>query len=968
MISFALIARNAEDTLPVCLRSIKPVADEIVLVDTGSSDGTIGVAESFGAKIGRYLPQDHPDDFLWIPDEKGGKELSLANFAAARNLSFAMAKYPWIFWLDSDDSLAGLAHWWEMLRQFEAERMDGIVLPYEYAFDDRGKCITLLWRERLVRWQPTWQWEGPVHETLPPTARRLAMFDGVRVIHHKDKRRHPILRRRNLEILKAKAPPDDPRTLFYLGTEHTFVGEYKEAVAAFRRYLTVAKDEEETYQALFYLGDLFRVSGQWQEAIDHYQRAILVRPTWRVAYFGLAAAFGHIQDWDRCLYYIDQGRRQPEHSGTLLAHNPKHEQLGWAEWAVNAYRAKGDLHRALQACLDGLKEDPNNPTLRAAQAEFSAKWNEAEGARAIAETAEYLVRKDRGADAAHLLRLCGKPAGPITDLIETTERHAGLGLLPGRAPLFTRLHQAELDPRLVWIVDALRDHPRYERIAFPGSGSSIFARSLCFEFRHQIEAWDPDPSIVSALAQIHEVGAWRGKFHLDHRPLLSAPTGPVDVVVLADVLEYCLDPYLIVETAKTWLRPGGQVLIAVPNSISPNAGPAPSTRNVRLRRFIPDELRRVCRTDHLPILVPKPGGPGWLCLGAEAIDEARIAPRTIGIACAPAPEVWGPHSLAAGIGGSEEAVIRLSRALATRGHRVLIYGDWTGMDEGPDYAVEYRGFGAMEKRHDILVAWRVPELFAGRRLPDAEWLWLWLHDTIDEARLLPVADHLDAILVGSNFHASLYPKLSHLTRVQRYGVDPIQFTNGHGRRNAQKFVWTSCPTRGLETLLDLWPSIREKLTSAELHIFYDFVNFDILRRQAQGEEAERLEALRDRIRSKAEQPGVQWRGRVGQAEIAEEMLSAGVFAYPTNFPEIMCMSAAKAQVAGCWPVFYPLAALSETIAWGWQSTAENFVEHCIAAATGGKPESERQKMQSWATEVYSWERVVLGWEKLMRGL
>src|SRR3990167_7616178 len=271
MISFAIIARNSEDTLPVCLRSIKPVCDELIVVDTGSSDSTVAIAESFGAKIGRYLPQDHPDDFLLIPDEKGGHELSLANFAAARNLSFAIAKYPWIFWLDADDELGGLNHWWEMLRRFEAERMDGIVLPYEYAFDERGRCITKLWRERLVGWNPMWQWEGHVHETLPPTGRRLAAFEGVRVIHHKDKRRHPILRRRNLEILKAKASPDDPRTLFYLGTEHTFVGEYKEAVASFTRYLTLCKDEEETYQALFYLGDLFRVGGQWKEAIEYYR-------------------------------------------------------------------------------------------------------------------------------------------------------------------------------------------------------------------------------------------------------------------------------------------------------------------------------------------------------------------------------------------------------------------------------------------------------------------------------------------------------------------------------------------------------------------------------------------------------------------------------------------------------------------------------------------------------------------------
>ena len=1653
MISFSLIARNCEDTLPVCLRSIKPVADQIVLVDSGSSDSTVAVAESFGAKIGRYLPQDHPDDFLLIPDEKGGHELSLANFAAARNLSFAMAKYPWIFWLDSvtgetpvlvrkrgepyldfmeirdlmtpslrengdltrqrsdyetlscsgwtpihaikqhwiskpiyriiddgdvrvtgdhslmtggsdiagkdvragtrttpgtvldhihaskietpgiepitrslaeawgffaaegscsirdhkrpatnsnrylwsvsntnrshvdhyarifsehhartfyivddpkpsdkichklyatdpkdlcllyrdrfyssagrkkipkeilngsqgiieaflrgyeagdghvrrqsrdgrdlqawvtnspllaagliflyqrigrdlycnperrdkphtvsciersgiltrpgkgslkrkiegvrhvhvertfegyvydlntedgtfvggvgqfvlhnsDDELGGLNHWWEMLRQFEAERMDGIVLPYEYAFDERGRCITKLWRERLVRWNPAWQWEGHVHETLPPTGRRLAAFEGVRVIHHKDKRRHPILRRRNLEILKAKASPDDPRTLFYLGTEHTFVGEYKEAVAAFTRYLTLCKDEEETYQALFYLGDLFRVGGQWKEAIEYYQRAILVRPTWRIAYFGLAAAFGHIQDWDRCLYYIEQGRKQPAESGTLLAHNPKQEQIGWAEWAVNAYRAKGDLRKALEACGEGLREDPRNATLRAAQAELSAKWNDAQGARAVTEAVEFLARKDRAADAGRLLTLVGRSDAPIAHLVEEANALAGRDLLPGRSLDFTPLDKICMDARLIWMLDVLRDHPRYFHIGFPGCGDSALARLAFYNLPYKVEAWDPDATVVARLAEIREWHHWPGFFRAECRPLLQGPTQPLDAVVLSGVLEHSANPAAVMERARQWVRPGGRILVIVPNGTTSYAGRDPSAQNLRLRRFMPDDLRKLCRTDRLPFLVQQHDGPGWLCLTADIPDDWPISPRTIGIVCPPAVEPWGPHSLDTGIGGSEESVIRLSRVLSRRGHRVLVYGPWRGRDNGRDHCVEYRDLKALERRHDLLVAWRVPEAFSGRRLPEAEWLWLWLHDTLDPERVLPVADHLDAILVGSNFHASLYPQLSHLTRVQRYGVDPAEFQNGQGLRDPHKFVWTSCPTRGLETLLDVWPRIRAVLPEASLHIFYDFVNFDLMRAQAHGEEAERLQALRQRIRGKADQAGVHWRGRVNQRQIAEEMSGAGAFPYTCvagdtpidiprdytkhpmgipirelvgkegifvwsldiehgqfnlrrmqwcrrtrsnaevirvtweggssilltpdhlvltykrgwiqardlsigesvvslkkhamiqvsagvgkwpyehrmvaealfgkieprshvdhkdgnplnnseeniqllskeaharksfsgvlrlpgairrtqegvaawretesgkrimseigrkrakqfwnglnpserrafvdarnkkrdtgynawwgrlsaaekekwsekseqtiqaywsgldahgraeharrviagqkrvkasqdrqardvilpnhkvarienagsedvydmeveekknyvgggvvvhncNFPEIACISAAKAQAAGCWPVFYPVAALSETIAWGWQSTAENFVEHCIAAATGAKPESEREAMRSWAKEVYNWERVALGWEQLMRGL
>ena len=187
-------------------------------------------------------------------------------------------------------------------------------------------------------------------------------------------------------------------------------------------------------------------------------------------------------------------------------------------------------------------------------------------------------------------------------------------------------------------------------------------------------------------------------------------------------------------------------------------------------------------------------------------------------------------------------------------------------------------------------------------------------------------------------------------------------------RDPHKFIWTSCPTRGLEELLDAWPAIRKEVRDASLHVFYGFTNFDRFNAlQPEAATPERL-ALKARILAKAKQPGVVWRDRVGQRKIAEEMLSSGVWAYSCpSFPEIACMSAAKAQAAGCWPVFYPTAALPETLAWGWQSRPETFVQDCIAAATGEKSEAERQKMMAWGRQSYSWERVALAWERVMRG-
>ncbi len=84
-ISVCLIARNEERFLAQCLKSVQTVAAEIVVVDTGSTDRTVEIAESFGAKVGH---------FEWKDD-----------FASARNASLDLATMPWAFVIDADEKL-----------------------------------------------------------------------------------------------------------------------------------------------------------------------------------------------------------------------------------------------------------------------------------------------------------------------------------------------------------------------------------------------------------------------------------------------------------------------------------------------------------------------------------------------------------------------------------------------------------------------------------------------------------------------------------------------------------------------------------------------------------------------------------------------------------------------------------------------------------------------------------------------
>ena len=115
LVSLCMIVRNEEAVLERCLDSVAELVDEIILVDTGSTDDTKKIASKFSAKI--Y-------DFPWRDD-----------FSAARNYAVAQAVGDYWFWLDADDVVEGENQ--EKLRRILAHPdADVVFLPYQLSFDE----------------------------------------------------------------------------------------------------------------------------------------------------------------------------------------------------------------------------------------------------------------------------------------------------------------------------------------------------------------------------------------------------------------------------------------------------------------------------------------------------------------------------------------------------------------------------------------------------------------------------------------------------------------------------------------------------------------------------------------------------------------------------------------------------------------------------------------------------------------
>jgi tetratricopeptide (TPR) repeat protein len=152
LLSAALITRDEAGFLPECLASLSGVVDEIVVVDTGSTDDTVDIARSFGAVIA-----EHP----WTDD-----------FSAARNASLDLATGEWILYIDADERLVdvGRDEIEALLASSDCVAYRVLLQPYSW---------TTAYREyRLWRNDPRIRFEGVIHEKVVPSIHAVSIADG----------------------------------------------------------------------------------------------------------------------------------------------------------------------------------------------------------------------------------------------------------------------------------------------------------------------------------------------------------------------------------------------------------------------------------------------------------------------------------------------------------------------------------------------------------------------------------------------------------------------------------------------------------------------------------------------------------------------------------------------------------------------------------------------------------------------
>lgn len=345
------------------------------------------------------------------------------------------------------------------------------------------------------------------------------------------------------------------------------------------------------------------------------------------------------------------------------------------------------------------------------------------------------------------------------------------------------------------------------------------------------------------------------------------------------------------------------------------------------------------------------------------------------------------------LGGSESVACYLAEQLAARGHRVYLINRVSrprvvrevaclAWRDDPEWLIDLVHWLGVE----VAVFVNTPPGPELARLRPRTRLVHWNHQAHDQPLVGKLGDPAWRDLLDGIAFVSRWQRDEHLARFdlapERCAVMPNAigpaFRDLFGTRerilDAKRepiLAYSSAPYRGLDLLVDAFPTIRAAVPGARLRIFSSMLTYQ------RGEADALFTELYARARAT---PGIEYVGGVPQAELAAALKGAAVLAYPNTFPETFCIAALEALSAGCRVVTSDLGALPDTMAgfarlvsWdeGPEAYMETFIRAVIEALTAPADAAAEATLRLQVDEVNRsarWEDRAAEWERWLESL
>jgi len=336
------------------------------------------------------------------------------------------------------------------------------------------------------------------------------------------------------------------------------------------------------------------------------------------------------------------------------------------------------------------------------------------------------------------------------------------------------------------------------------------------------------------------------------------------------------------------------------------------------------------------------------------------------------------------LGGSESGIVYMARELAALGHSVSVYCncDEPGPQEtfaGVRYVHYHQFFTHYQSTPwDAVIAFRsFDPLLLGRIAPR---MIYWTGDASNQPALENLGhpalqQNVDLVFCVSDWHRDSFIRefglLPEKVVATRNGFPPDSVVTT-GPRDIATSAYTSTPFRGLDILLEIYPTIRHRVPSAALDVFSSM--------KVYGWTADQDQQAYGAIYNAANQPGVTLKGSVNQRQLLRTLGKTGLLLYPNTFDETSCIAAIEAQASGCVVVTSARAALKETVVHqetgilveGDPRSAE-YKRYFIEAAAGLMTNLElfagfSTRARERAFRRYSWSAIASEWISILHDM
>lgn len=391
VISLCMIVRDEERHLHDCIATAQPYANEIIVVDTGSSDGTAELATLLGGKVFSYPWGDH--------------------FAEARNYAAAQAAGEWIFVLDADERVE-MFDWEQVLPLLIDPEVGGLyVTRRNYYSETAGSGYETEAICRLYRKIPGIAYRGRVHEDVSESVAdsRLRLSVAGITIGHYGYVKYAVATKakseRNIRLLQLTLAetPDEPYALYALGSEYFQMEQYGAAIPYYEKVVVPANAGYAAdhvyklafaYRAMQRKDDALRLASRGLEQhpgsveliellaalyleTGKYEEALRLEdgtPTPYLCYCkGMAKE--RLFDWSEASDFYVRG----------LAIQPNNEAI-YSRWLDISFLAEGSIAGVVRSLLKKLPEAMDNEMKWGAFFQHAMKWHAGDGALPILQT------------------------------------------------------------------------------------------------------------------------------------------------------------------------------------------------------------------------------------------------------------------------------------------------------------------------------------------------------------------------------------------------------------------------------------------------------------------------------------------------------------------------------------------------------------------------------------------------------